>query len=67
LRYIILTLIALAAIVTTPAPPPWKTRTITKWRTRTVTKVICPDPPPKRKPPKDGEGDCDTIYKGANG
>jgi hypothetical protein len=35
-------------------------------KTRTV-KVKVPCVPPKRKPPKDCEGDCDTIYKGANG
>jgi hypothetical protein len=70
------------AIVTTPAPPaitiktPPTTRTIVKtvvkWRTRTITKtktrtVKLPCAPPKRKPPKDCEGDCDTVYKGANG
>jgi hypothetical protein len=33
---------------------------------RYLTRVICPDPPPRPKP-KDCEGDCDTVYKGANG
>lgn len=45
-----------------------KTRTVVKWRTRTVTrwrtKIVKQCPPPK---PKDCEGDCDTVYKGASG
>jgi hypothetical protein len=71
------------ATVTTPAPPAvtittpptirtrtitktvvkWRTRTVVKWRTKVVREIRCPDPPPV----KDCEGDCKTVFKGANG
>jgi hypothetical protein len=65
-------------IVTRPYPPCakgwkrvgvancYKAVVVTKVRTVVKTKVVCPDPPPRPKP-KDCEGDCDTVYKGANG